>query len=210
MPKRSVIEFWFEFASTYSHLASHRIEAMAAAANVDIQWCPFLLGPILQAQGWKDSPFNLFPAKGNHMWRDMERESERLAVPFRKPTQFPRQSLLAARVATAAVSEPWIGRFVRTVFKANFSEDRDIADRVLIRRLLAECGCSDPETVMAHAASDEVKEQLKARTAAALDRGIFGAPTFFVGNEMFWGADRLPQALSLAEKLARQTDSLPN
>ena len=72
MPPRSV-EFWFEFASTYSYPAAMRIEAVAARDDVTVVWRPFLLGPVFAAQGWKDSPFNIYPAKGRYMWRDLER-----------------------------------------------------------------------------------------------------------------------------------------
>ena len=97
MTRRSVLEFWYEFASTYSYLTAMRIEPLAEAAGVDIRWRPFLLGPIFAAQGWTSSPFNLFPAKGRYMWRDMERQAAALGVPFRKPDPFPQNALLAAR-----------------------------------------------------------------------------------------------------------------
>jgi len=84
------VEFWFEFASTYSYPAALRIEALAQSEGVPIDWKPFLLGPIFRAQGWSDSPFNLFPAKGRYMWRDLERICAELSIPFRCPSQFPR------------------------------------------------------------------------------------------------------------------------
>jgi 2-hydroxychromene-2-carboxylate isomerase len=64
------VEFWFEFASTYSYVAAGRIEHLSGAAGVEVAWRPFLLGPIFQKQGWSDSPFNLYPAKGAYMWRE--------------------------------------------------------------------------------------------------------------------------------------------
>ena len=106
MTRRPVLEFWYEFASTYSYLAAMRIEPLAEAAGVDIRWRPFLLGPIFAAQGWTSSPFNLFPAKGRYMWRDMERQAAALGLPFRKPDPFPQNALLAARVASTAPTIP--------------------------------------------------------------------------------------------------------
>ena len=106
MPRRPVLEFWYEFASTYSYLAAMRIEEMAAIADVEIRWRPFLLGPIFASQGWNTSPFNVYPAKGRHMWRDMEREAARLGLPMRRPDPFPQNTLVAARVAVYAIDHP--------------------------------------------------------------------------------------------------------
>src|SRR5215207_5334269 len=107
MTRRPVLEFWYEFASTYSYLAAMRIEPLAEAAGVDIRWRPFLLGPIFAAQGWTSSPFNLFPAKGRYMWRDMERQAAALGLPFNKPDPFPQNGLIAARVALYGADHPW-------------------------------------------------------------------------------------------------------
>src|SRR5256885_1268642 len=124
---RPVLQLWFEFASTYSYPAVQRIEALAAGLGVGVEWKPFLLGPVFKSQGWNDSPFNLYPAKGRYMWRDLERLCAKYGLPFRRPSVFPRPSLLAARVACTAAAEPWCGDFVRAVFHANFAHDRDIA-----------------------------------------------------------------------------------
>ena len=195
---RPEMEIWFEFASTYSHVAVQRVEAVAAQAGVALAWRPFLLGPIFKAQGWNDSPFNLYPVKGAYMWRDMERRCARYEIPFRRPSQFPRNGLAAARVALAAEAEPWIARFVRSVYLANFAEDRDIADPACVRVLVdaASGGAADPW--LERASSAENKERLRARTELAVARGIFGAPSFVVGDELFWGDDRLEEALEWA------------
>jgi 2-hydroxychromene-2-carboxylate isomerase len=187
------LEFWFEFASTYSYLAADRIEARAAAAGVRVVWRPFLLGPIFARQGWSNSPFNLYAAKGRYMWRDLERLAAEAGLPFQRPSEFPRNGLLAARVATAAEGEAWLPDFVRRVYRANFAEDRDIADPAVLRALV-------PEEWLARAAAPEVKGRLRARTEEAEGRGIFGAPSFLVGEELFWGNDRLDQALAFASR----------
>jgi 2-hydroxychromene-2-carboxylate isomerase len=93
------LDFWFEFSSTYSYPAALRIGALAAEAGVEVRLRPFLLGPIFQAHGWNTSPFILYPAKGRHMWRDLERICAELSLPFRRPEHFPQSGLLAARVA---------------------------------------------------------------------------------------------------------------
>ncbi len=190
------LEIWFEFASTYSHVAAQRIEAEAERARVEVVWRVFLLGPIFQKQGWNDSPFNLYPAKGAYMWRDMERLCAKHAIPFRKPSRFPRNGLLAARVALAAEDEPWIGRFVRAVYLGNFAEDADIADPKRVRGWLESAGCPKPDSLLERAGSGEIKDRLRARTDDAIARGIFGAPTFVVGDEIFWGNDRMEDALA--------------
>jgi len=190
------LEFWFEFASTYSHVSAQRIEALAARAGVALAWRPFLLGPIFAKQGWNDSPFNLYPAKGAYMWRDMERVCADAGIPFRRPTQFPRNGLYAARIALAAESEPWVGAFVRRVYLANFAEDREIAQAQLLRELLVSSGCPDPGLLLERAGSDANKARLRERSEQALKLGIFGAPSFVVGGELFWGNDRLENALA--------------
>src|SRR5215469_17400832 len=101
-----VLDFWFDFASTYSYLAAMRIEPLAQKAEVRVRLHPFLLGPIYRAQGWSTSPFNLYPAKGRHMWRDLERICAELSLPFRRPEIFPQSSLLAARVALIGLDHP--------------------------------------------------------------------------------------------------------
>src|SRR5271154_5723988 len=107
------LQLWFEFGSTYSHLAVHRIEPIARAAGIAIEWKVFLLGPIFASQGWNDSPFNIYPGKGRYMWRDMERLADKYAIPFCRPSVFPRNGLLAARVACLFAEEPWLADFVR-------------------------------------------------------------------------------------------------
>ena len=96
------LEFWFEFASTYSYPAAMRVEAACAQAGVPLVWRSFLLGPVVAAQGMSDSPFNLYPVKGAYMWRDMERICADAGLVFHKPSDFPRGSILAARVSAAS------------------------------------------------------------------------------------------------------------
>lgn len=193
----SVIEFWFDFASTYSYLAAARIEALATAAGVDVVWRPFLLGPIFKAQGWPDSPFNLQAAKGRYMWRDLERLCADAGLAFCRPSVFPRHSVLAARVGLTALNHDWGVAFCRAVFRANLAEDRDISDAAVLAELVVDVG-GDPDQVMPSARTDEIKTKLRDATAQAERAGIFGAPSFLVGDELFWGNDRLEQALAFA------------
>jgi len=195
MPKP--LTFWFEFASTYSYLSAMRIEAACAKRGVALQWKPFLLGPVFAQNGWADSPFNLFPVKGANMWRDMQRQCARMDLPLTRPSQFPRNGLLAARVACAHADRAWIGAFVRGVYLANFGADRDISDPAVIASILTDIG-QDDAAVLAAAQSEAAKLALRQQTETAIESGLFGAPTFAVGDEVFWGNDRLDDAIDWA------------
>ena len=197
------MEFWFEFGSTYSYLSAARIEGLATEVGVPVVWEPFLLGPIFAQQGWNDSPFNVYPAKGRYMWRDLERLCEGYGIPFARPSRFPREGLLAARVACLAKSEPWLPEFVRAVFRANFSEDREIADAAEIREILDSLG-RPGERLVEQARAPENKMFLREQTRRAGELGIFGAPSFVVGGELFWGNDRLEDALGWATSRTRE------
>ena len=194
------LEVWFEFASTYSYLAISRVEDLTRAAGVEMEWKPFLLGPIFQAKGWETSPFVLDKVKGDYMWRDMERRAERQGIPFVRPTIFPAHTLLPARIMTAALEEPWCGGFARDVFHAEFGQSKDISDAEVMRRIL-EVHTNEPVRWLALARSDEVKSMLRANTEHAASLGIFGAPSFRVGDELFWGDDRLEDAIDWVKSL---------
>src|SRR5881394_2324983 len=127
-----VLDFWFDFASTYSYLTAARIRPLAAAAKVRVRFRPFLLGPIFKAQGWNTSPFNLYPAKGRYMVRDCARQCADLGIAFRLPEPFPASSLLASRVALAGLDEGWGEEFSREVYRAEFAEGRNIGDATVV------------------------------------------------------------------------------
>lgn len=198
MASRPHIDFWFEFASTYSYLTSQRIGALAQEAGVDVRWRPFLLGPIFAAQGWTSSPFNIFAAKGRHMWRDMERNCADEGLPLKKPDPFPQNSLAAARVAMAGRDAGWLPAFAAALYRAEFGEGKNIADEAVLTAALRAASV-DPGPALAAARSDDIKNKLKAETEYAKSIGIFGAPTFVTSDgELFWGNDRLEQALAWA------------
>jgi 2-hydroxychromene-2-carboxylate isomerase len=189
-----VIEFWFEFASTYSYPAAMRIEEIARRDGCVVRWRPFLLGPIFQHQGWNDSPFNIYRAKGRYMWRDLERLCAGLKIPFRKPSTFPRNGVLAARIACISEESEWLPKFVRKVYAANFVNDLEIAEPNVLLNCLDGL-VDDPAAVLAAASDDSAKSRLRRNMERAVELGIFGAPTFVVGDELFWGNDRLEAAL---------------
>src|SRR5262249_5792911 len=192
------VDFWFDFASTYSYPAAMRIGPLAQAAGVQVRFRPFLLGPIFKAQGWTTSPFNLYPAKGRHMWRDLERLCADLGLPFQRPDPFPQHSLLAARVALAGRALDWGDDFCRSVFRAEFGQRRRVDDPAGLSDILAELQI-EPEPVLMAAQSDAIKAELRGETEEAERLGIFGAPSFTTADgELFWGNDRLEQALRWA------------
>jgi 2-hydroxychromene-2-carboxylate isomerase len=204
--RRPLLEFWYEFASTYSYLAAMRIEEAAEAAGVSLVWRPFLLGPIFAAQGWTTSPFNLHPDKGRYMWRDMEREAATLGLPFCRPEPFPQNSLLAARVALVGAEQGWIPAFTRAVFQAEFGRGRNIGDPALLSGILTDLGV-DADTVLAEAQTDANKARLRRAGEEAQARGLFGAPSFVADDrEVFWGNDRLERALAWAAVHGRRSD----
>ena len=199
---RKTIDFWYEFASTYSYPAAMRVEKVANDAGVEVRFRPFLLGPIFGSQGWTDSPFNIYPVKGHYMWRDMERICEAESVPLKLPPfRFPQNGLKAARLALVGETQGWIGDFTRAVYTANFAEQRDISDDATLALVLSKLGVN-PEAAAKAANMPENKDKLKAQTEDAIAHGLFGAPSFTVGDELFWGNDRLEQAVAWAAKLA--------
>ncbi|MGH8779887.1 2-hydroxychromene-2-carboxylate isomerase [Paraburkholderia sp.] len=191
----ATIDFWFDFASNYSYLSVMRIEEAATRQHVEVRWHPFLLGPIFRALGQHTSPFVEQKEKGAYVWQDMVRECHKYGLPWVRPSVFPRASLLASRVATLGASEPWIGAYCRQVMLRNFAEDRDIEAPADIAEVLAQLGLP-AERMLADALTDANKLALRHATEEAQAKGIFGAPTFFVGDEMFWGNDRLDDALA--------------
>lgn len=200
---RPVIEFWFDFASTYTYLSAMRIETLADTHGVDVIWRPFLLGPIFRAQGWDTSPFNLYPAKGTYMWLDVARRADALGLNFVQPDPFPQNSLLAARTACHLPDGPQLASFCRHVFDAEFARGQNISDPQVISACLEAAGLQS--SAVETASDDSTKSALRARTDIAAQRGLFGAPSFFVANELFWGDDRLEDALRRAVPEAGDT-----
>ena len=195
-----MLDFWFDFASTYSYPAAMRIRRLADEAGVAVRFRPFLLGPIFKAQGWTTSPFNLFAAKGQNMWRDLERICADAGLPFRRPEPFPQNSVLAARVALVGLARTWGEAFCVAVFEAQFGEGRSIADADVIADILLRFDVA-PEEALAAATSDDNKLRLRAHTEEAQRLGVFGAPTFIAADgELFWGNDRLERALLWAKQ----------
>ena len=196
------LEFWFDFGSNYSYLAMMRAEAIARQDGVALVLKPFLLGPIFKSFGWDSSPFVLQKLKGDYTWRDMERQCAKYGLPWTRPTAFPRRALLPLRVALLNAEQPWVWEFCKQVMHANFVLDRDIDDVQLVADILTSLALPAPQLI-GDAQSDAAKAALRAQTEQAAARGIFGAPTMFVGDELFWGNDRLDDAVAFAASQGR-------
>ena len=195
MPAR--LQFWFDPASTSAYLSAMRIEAMAANRHVEVEWRPFLLGPIFKAQGWNTSPFNVYPQKGRYMVRDIDRiAAARRLQPFRLPDPFPARSIKAARLALLVADQERIAPFMRALFQRAFADGRDISDGDVLRECLRTAGVPEVDALIAAADEPPVKDRLRRETEHALSLGVFGAPTFVAPDgELFWGDDRLEQAI---------------
>lgn len=193
------VEFWFDFASTYSYLTAMRIGDLAAQEGVGVTWKPFLLGPVFMQQGWRDSPFNIYPAKGAYMWRDMARIAGERKLAFVKPGIFPQKSLLAARTGLVGEGADWLAPFCIGVFRAAFEDDQDISNPEILTALLEGLGV-DATAVLDLANAPENKTRLRQRGERAQELGIFGAPSLIADGELFWGDDRLEQAIRWAQR----------
>lgn len=190
----SEVEFWFDFASSYSYLSAMRIETEGRSRGVAIVWKPFSLGRIARALAWESNPF---VERSGYIWQDMIRQSRKHGLRWRQPSVFPRQTALALRIALLASNRPWIGAFSRKVMELNFTLDEEIDSSAQLLPVLGGLGLPACE-ILAEAQSEATRLMVLKQGEEAGAREIFGAPTFFVGAEMFWGDDRLLDALQFA------------
>lgn len=192
------LQFWFEFGSTYTYLTVARIRRVAQEAGVEIEWKPFLLMPLMIEQGMAQGPFLPYPRKLDYMWRDLERRAAEHDIPYRKPSKYPPQeTLTSARLALLGAMEGWCADFVEEAFRLHWTEDILIGTEDNIRAALRKAG-RDPDEALRLAKTPAIKESLKQQTEEASRLGIFGSPTFIVEGELFWGDDRLEQAIAWA------------
>jgi len=195
----NIIEFWYEFASGYSHITANRIEELAISNNIEIIWKPFLLGPIFKSQGWDTSPFNIYKLKGKYMWKDLERQCVKYKIRYKRPSVFPRLSLLATRVALITLEQGWCAEFTKRVFAANYIHDLDISDNQIISSIIKDSGRNGKEIIKL-SQLPENKLKLRKQVDEAMTKDIFGAPSFIVNGELFWGNDRLEDAIEYCNK----------
>lgn len=187
------LDFFFFYGSTYTYLTVMRIEQAAAQAGVEVRWRPFNVREIMLEQN--NIPFRGKPVKMRYMWRDIERRAARYGIPFgRVPTYPVDPENLANRVGVVAAIEGWCPEYTKATYRAWFLEDKPPGDHEHLGSILTALG-KDPKTVVARADSQEIRDKYYSETGAAREMGIFGSPTFAIGNEIFWGGDRLEDAL---------------
>lgn len=185
------VEFYFDFGSPAAYLAWTQLPALCRDAGAELVCKPMLLGGVFQATGNR-SPAEV-PAKSRYVRRDLEQHAARYGVPLRFNPHFPVNTLLLMRGATAMQMHDGGARFgdcCRAMFQAMWVDEKNMGDPAVVGVVLQAAGF-DPAQVLAQAGQQPVKDRLKAVTEEAVARGVFGAPTFFVGDEMFWGQDRL-------------------
>ena len=184
------VEFLFDMGSPYSYLAYRHLPKIAQAQNAGIVWTPVLLGGIFQATGNR-SPAET-PAKKLHLETDLQRWAKAYGTSYTANPNFPINTLTLMRGAVALQmrDEALFQRYLSVMFEAMFDQPQNLADPAVLGRVLTVAGF-DPQELLGLTQSQTVKDKLKANTDRAIERGAFGAPTFFVGDEMFWGQDRL-------------------
>jgi 2-hydroxychromene-2-carboxylate isomerase len=182
------VEFFFDVVSPTAYVAHKRLPAIAAATGATVRYRPMLLGGVMKATG-NAPPFSV-PAKGAYFGVDLNRYIQKHAVPFTMNPHFPINSLSLMRAAAGLEGAPHFAEFVDAMFDAMWLEPRNMGDAATAAAAMREAGL-DADAILAVAESQEAKDRLKATTEEAVSRGAFGAPTFFVGDEMFFGQDRL-------------------
>ena len=192
------IDFFFFYGSTYTYLSVMRIEQAAAAAGVNVNWRPFNVRAIMLEMD--NIPFATKPAKAAYMWRDLERRAAGYGLDYRGQPQYPVDpDLLANRVGVLAAKEGWCPDYTKASYRAWFLEDRPLGLDDNVEHVLRSLD-KDPAAVIAAANADDNVQRLEDETDAARALGIFGSPTFAVGGEIFWGDDRLEDALAWSRR----------
>jgi 2-hydroxychromene-2-carboxylate isomerase len=183
-------EFWFDLVSTASYLAWTQLPALEAETGATAVLKPMLLGGVFQATG-NQSPVNI-PAKGKYLFVDFDRFAERYGVPFKVNPNFPINTLLLMRgaIVLQMKGDPRFRDYCNAMFNAIWVESLNMNDPATAAEALRQAGF-DAQALVAAASEQTTKDALKAATQKAVDRGVFGAPTFFVGDQMFWGQDRM-------------------
>ena len=188
------IDFWFTMGSTYSFLSVMRIAELERSTGIGFRWRPFHLLVILQEM--KHVPFADKPAKSAYMWRDIERRASMYGISAQLPAPYPaKQSVVANLVATVGMREGWGADYVRAAYRRWFQLGQETGSEPNVSQSLLDIG-QNPTRVLASASSEDAKTALTAETDAARELGIFGSPTFVVDRELFWGDDRLEDAIS--------------
>lgn len=183
------LQFWFSFGSTYTYLSTQRIEQLANPNGINVEWYPFILKRISSGSGNQSNP-----RKVSYMWRDLKRRADRHGLEFNQPALYPVNYELTANVSLVACEEGWGPEFIKLVFRWNFVDGRQIGVDDNLEAVLRELG-REPRVLIEKAQSDEIVATMQQQTEKARSLGIFGSPSFMVGDELFWGDDRLEEAI---------------
>jgi len=182
------LEYFFDYVSPFSYLADTQLAALAERTGAELVYRPFFLGGVMNAA--KNAPPTTVPNKGKYMFADIERWARRYGVELSLNPHFPVNTLHAMRAAVAALGDERFGDFHRAMYRGVWVEGRDLGDEEVLRRAIDAAGL-DGAKILARAKEQEAKDTLRRNGEEAVERGAFGAPTFFIGDEMFWGNDRL-------------------
>jgi len=183
------LEFFFDYTSPYSYLASTQVEAMCLRTKATLIWRPFFLGGVFKAT--QNIPPSFNPFKARHLFKDLQDWARHYGLPPVVLSQpFPMNALHADRLGLVALEEGKMAPFTHALYRLAFVEGRDVADENVLRAALTAAGL-DAQRALDRAATDEVKQRLKAQTEEAVARGAYGAPSFFVGKDYYLGNDRL-------------------
>lgn len=185
-----VVEFWYDVVCPFAYIGSTQIEAVAARHGARVDWRPFLLGGVLKAVGTADNAMEqMSRPRLHHNWLDMHRWAEHFGVPLEMPAAHPRRTVLAMRAILAAGEEGRVPA-TRALYESYWVRGEDVTRPEIVAAALDHAGL-DGSALVARASDPAIKRELFDRTDEAVRRGIFGAPTVFVGDAMFWGQDRL-------------------
>jgi 2-hydroxychromene-2-carboxylate isomerase len=183
------VEFFYDFGSPTVYLAATQLPTIAGSVGATVDWRPMLLGGVFKSTG-NQSPVAV-AAKAAYMNDDLKRFAKRYGVPFRFNPHFPINTLALMRGAVAYQDDVVVSSTYRdAIFMAIWVEARNLNEPDVIGQVLSDAGL-DPAELMNRIGQQTVKDQLIANTEEAVNRGVFGAPTFFVGEQMFFGQDRL-------------------
>lgn len=182
------VEFYYDFSSPYTYIASTRIEKVCEDNGAELEWKPFLLGGLFNDTGVK--PAIEIGNKFAYIKQDTRDSAKHFGVKFKFPDVFPLNSVKAMRGAFAAAEKGKLTEYNRELFRLYWTEGRDLSKDDVLKEAVAGTGI-DPEWFMARIGEQEIKDRLRVETSRAAARGAFGAPTIFVGEKMFWGNDRL-------------------
>lgn len=192
----AVIDFWYSIGSTYSYLTIMRLPEIQRDTGVEFRWRPFNVRRVMIEQN--NVPFKDKPVKAAYMWRDIERRARRYGFAPRLPAPYPLPGLvLANQIAILGVEQGWVEGYTRATYQRWFESGEPAGEEPNLSASLAAIGL-DPRDVLAEAEGQRCVDALEAATDDAVILGVFGSPTFVVGHEVFWGDDRLEDALAWA------------